>query len=227
MADGRWQLECTCSCPVVFNCKHCAAAIYHLQDHHVESAEKTAEVQLNRELERWIDDIPFATKSPVEPVQGANIRLVYKLRSTSVAGKWTLEIFKARQLKSGALQDIKAMYSLSDMLMRQPGYLSELDLRIARLLVAVHSHHAFYGGYPLQGSSGAELLEMLLKTSRLFLDFEQLQPLASGAPRAGQFAWAEQANGSFRPQWSSDEAPVETVLALEPLYFLDRERLQV
>ncbi len=224
--NGRRQLECTCSCPVIFNCKHCAAVIYHLQDHSVKTPGSAVQVHLSRELERWLDDIPPSGKPADEPSQGTSTRLVYKLRATPSIGKWALEIFKARQLKDGRLQDIKALYSLSDMLMRQPGYMSELDLRIARLLVAVHSHHAYYGGYPLHGSSGGELLEMLLRTTRLFLDFEQ-RPLTPGMKRTGRFAWAEQANGSFRPQWASEEAPVETVLALEPLYYLDRERMQV
>ncbi|MFD2883197.1 hypothetical protein ACFS4T_11475 [Pseudomonas lini] len=55
--------------------------------------------------------------------------------------------------------------------MRQPAYLTEVDLRLIRLVIAVHSHHGFYSDYPLQGSSGAEVLELALKTSRLFLDF--------------------------------------------------------
>ncbi|MFJ7796086.1 SNF2-related protein [Pseudomonas sp. NPDC096950] len=223
---ARTGLQCVCSCPVMFNCKHSAAVIYHLQDHRDKPPESTAQVHLSRELERWLDGIPATGKTVDEPAPGTNTRLIYRLKATPVAGKWTLEIFRARQLKSGALQDVKAVYSLSEMLLRQPGYLAELDLRIARLLVAVHSHHAYYGGYPLEGSSGAELLEMLLRTSRLFLDFEQ-SPLAPGAKREARFAWAEQSNGSFRPQWSSDEAALETVLALEPLYYLDRERLQV
>ncbi|UZE13923.1 DEAD/DEAH box helicase [Pseudomonas sp. B21-053] len=210
----------------MFNCKHCAAVIYHLLDQRDKPSESTAQVHLSRELERWLDGIPATGKTPDEPALGTNTRLVYRLKATPAAGKWTLEIFKARQLKGGVLQDLKPVYSLSEMLLRQPGYLAELDLRIARLLVAIHSHHAYYGGYPLEGSSGAELLEMLLRTARLFLDFEQ-PPLASGAKRAGRFAWAEQANGSFRPQWSSDEVEPETVLAIEPLYYLDRERLQV
>ncbi|WP_338922397.1 DEAD/DEAH box helicase [Pseudomonas silesiensis] len=224
---GEFELICSCSCPVVVNCKHCATVLYNLRELPSDSFKSTAPVQLNRDLERWLDTIPSATHRGDEPAQGTSTRLFYKLRATPAAGKWTLEIFKARQLKSGVLQDIKSMYSLSDTLIRQPGYLTELDLRIARLLVAVHSHHAYYAGYPLEGSSGAELIEMLLRTSRLFLDLEQSQPLTPGMRRTGQFAWVEQANGSFRPQWGSDEAPVETILALEPLYYLDRERLHV
>lgn len=224
--QGQEELRCVCSCPVMFNCKHCAAVIYHLQDHHGQQSESAVQVHLNRELERWLDAIPFTVKTPGEPALGTNARLLYRLKATSVAGKWTLEVFKASQLKGGVFQDIKAVYSLSEMLVRQPAYVSELDLRIARLLVAVHSHHAYYGGYPLEGSSGAELMEMLLRSARLFLDLKQ-PPLASGAKRAGQFAWAEKSNGSFYPEWSSDEAPCETVMALEPLYYVDREQLKV
>ncbi|MHC8305330.1 DEAD/DEAH box helicase [Pseudomonas sp. PB3P13] len=225
--NGRFWLECSCSCPVMSNCKHCAAVLFHLQHHPAELSESPVQVPLNRELERWLDGVCAAALSLGEPAQGAGPCLVYRLKATSVPGKWTVEIAKARQTKTGLLQDIKTMYSVSELLIRQPGYVSELDLRIARLLVAVHSHHAHYGGYPLQGSSGAELLEMLLRTSRLFLDFERPQPLASGARRSGEFSWAEQSSGSFHPQWSSAEAPVETVLAVQPLYYLDRERLQL
>lgn len=226
-ANGDFELDCSCSCPVVIDCKHCATVIYHLQDLPVAAPDGSDPVHLNRELERWLDGIPSASNAVDEAAQVTSTRLFYKLRATPTAGKWTLEIFKARQLKDGRLQDIKSVYSLSDTLIRQPGYLTELDLRIARLLVAVHSHHAYYAGYPLDGSSGAELIEMLLRTSRLFLDLEQPQPLTQGTRRTGQFIWAEQANGSFRSQWGSDEASVETILALEPLYYLDRARLQI
>ncbi len=225
--NGDFELVCSCSCPVVINCKHCATVLYNLQELPMDSFKSTASVQLNRELERWLNDIPHDVPDREGAAQSAGTCWVYKLKATSTTGKWLLEIYKARQLKDGRLQDIKSVYSPSDALMREPGYLSELDLRIARLLVAVHSQHSFYSGYPLQGSSGAEVLQLALKTSRLYLDFEQLQPLVAGKSRSGQFAWTEQLSGSFRPQWRSEEASEETVLALEPLYYLDRERLEV
>lgn len=118
--------------------------------------------------------------SPLKKVRKPQVRVCFTSSPTSANGKWLLDIFKVYQLKSGELREVKPMYSLAEMLMRQPGYLSELDLRIARLLVAMHSHHAYYSGYPLEGSSGAELLEMLLRTSRLFLDFEDLRALTPG-----------------------------------------------
>jgi len=223
----QFGLRCFCSCPVEINCKHCAAVLYHLLDRADRTPESDAPVQLSRTLEHWLSTIPVTSPTADQTSQAASTRLFYKLKATPVTGKWLVEIFKVYQLKSGELRDVKPLFSLSDMLMRQPGYLTELDLRIARLLVAMHSHHAYYSGYPLDGSSGAELLEMLLRTSRLYLDFEALEPLTAGPGRSAQFAWAEQANGIFLPHWSSQEAPVETVLALEPLHYLDRQRQQI
>ncbi len=224
---GGGGLRCYCSCPVGFDCKHCAAVLYCLDMNVSEASGQEASVELGRSLEHWLSTIPATAQPAEETSQAASTRLFYQLKASPVAGKWQLDIFKVYQLKSGELRDVKPLYSLSDLLMRQPGYLTEQDLRIARLLVAMHSHHAYYSGYPLEGSSGAELLEMLLRTSRLFLDFQTLQPLTAGASRSAQFAWAEQADGSYRPQWTSAEAPVETVLALEPLYYLDREQRQI
>jgi superfamily II DNA or RNA helicase len=224
---GGGGLLCYCSCPVGFDCKHCAAVLYCLDMNVSEASGQEASVELGRSLEHWLSTIPATAQPAEETSQAASTRLFYQLKASPVAGKWQLDIFKVYQLKSGELRDVKPLYSLSDLLMRQPGYLTEQDLRIARLLVAMHSHHAYYSGYPLEGSSGAELLEMLLRTSRLFLDFQTLQPLTAGASRSAQFAWAEQADGSYRPQWTSAEAPVESVLALEPLYYLDREQRQI
>lgn len=224
---GAGGLLCYCSCPVGFDCKHCAAVLYCLDMNVREASGQQATVELGRSLEHWLSTIPATAQAAEETSQAASTRLFYQLKASPVAGKWQLDIFKVYQLKSGDLRDVKPLYSLSDLLMRQPGYLTEQDLRIARLLVAMHSHHAYYSGYPLEGSSGAELLEMLLRTSRLFLDFQTLQPLTAGASRRAQFAWAEQADGSYRPQWTCAEAPVESVLALEPLYYLDREQRQI
>lgn len=225
LSNGHYALDCTCSCPVGINCKHCATVIYHLQTLTVEAPDSTVPVRLNRELDRWLNDIPREDSDG--KAKEAGTCWVYKLKATSSSGKWLLEICKARQLSDGRLQDIQSVISPSDALMREFGYLTELDLQIARLLVAIHSYHSHYSGYPLQGSSGAEVLQLALKTNKLFLDFEHLQPLSFGVSRSAQFAWAEEANGSFRPQWNSEEAPEETILALEPLHYLDRERMQI
>ncbi|MCF4997112.1 hypothetical protein GIW70_04400 [Pseudomonas syringae] len=92
------------------DCKHCAALIFHLLDESVDSP-ASLKVHLNRELERWLHDIPAAVKHTDEPQQA--MRLVYRRKDTSTAGKWALEICKAGQLKSGELQDINSQTGVS------------------------------------------------------------------------------------------------------------------
>ena len=224
--DGGSDLDCICSCPVTINCKHCATVLLCVQELLEDSLESDAP-QLNRDLERWLNDIPHETGHLEGSAQSNGTCWVYKIKATPTPGKWLLEIHKARKLKDGRLREIRSVLSPSEALMREPGYLTELDLRIARLLVAIHSSYSFYSGYPLQGSSGAEVLQLVLKTSKLYLDFENPQPLVAGAHRSAQFAWAEQTGGSFRPQWRSEQACEETILALEPLHYLDREQMEV
>lgn len=220
---GEYLLECYCSCPVVVDCKHCAAVMFHLQETSVQAPSDSAEVRLNRELEQWLQQIADQDRVQGDPAKGTGTRLVYKLEVSRSLGQWVLEVYRARQLKDGALRDIKQLYSMADTLAREPGYLSEQDLRIARLMVASRSH-SFLSGYPLQGRGGAEILELALQTSRLFLDFQQAQPLSAGAQRPADFIWAEQANGNYRPQWLSAGRALEAVLPLEPLHYLDRTR---
>jgi hypothetical protein len=219
---AEYLLDCSCSCPVVVDCKHCAAVMFHLEETSAQAPSTTAEVRLSRELEQWLEGIAHQGSAQGDPAKGAGTRLLYKLEASPARGKWELEIFKARQLKDGALRDIKPLYSIADTLARQPGYMSEDDLRIARLLVAGRSHH-FHSGYPLQGRGGAEILELALQTSRLFLDFES-QPLLAGAQRSADFIWAEQPSGNDRPQWLSAGQALDAVLPLEPLHYLDRTR---
>lgn len=219
---GEYLLDCYCSCPVVVDCKHCAAVMFHLQETSAQAPSATAEVRLNRELEQWLQEIAHQDRVQGDPAKGAGTRLLYKLEANRSLGKWVLEVFKARQLKDGALRDIKPLFSIADTLAREPGYLSGQDLRIARLLVAGRSHH-FHSGYPLQGRGGAEILELALQTSRLFLDFES-QPLLAGAQRSADFIWAEQPSGNYRPQWLSAGQALDAVLPLEPLHYLDRTR---
>ncbi|MDR9752819.1 DEAD/DEAH box helicase [Pseudomonas sp. SZMC_28357] len=229
VVPGHVEFFNTCSCPMTVDCKHCAAVLYTLQNLPLDSFVDLASgpEPLNRELERWISDLARPADEGEVPAQGNSTRMFYKLQSTSVPGKWMLEIFRARQLKDGRLQDIKALNSLSDTLIRQPGYLTEPDLRIARLLVSIHSHYSVYGGYPLQGSSGAEVLELALKTKRLVLDLEHPLPLTNGSGRAAEFVWNELDDGTYRPQWRVDGEPVDDFLALEPLFYVDPTRREV
>ncbi|KAF1022249.1 MAG: RNA polymerase-associated protein RapA [Pseudomonas sp.] len=227
--DGnpQWpRIDSDCSCPVGFNCKHIAAVLFHIVDL-VQAADEASSERLSPELEHWLSNVPAPQPEVETFAKGANTRVLYKLQPEQRAGHWSLTVFKARLLKNGSLTDIKAIYSLDDMLARAPGYLLQLDKQIGRLLLLGRSFSRYESHFALEGDAGAQVIELALKTGRLFLDFNSGQALSAGLPQAARFNWAEQANGNYRPQWLSGDQPLSEVLPFAPLYYLDRTRMEM
>ncbi len=137
-----------------------------------------------------------------------------------------MELFKGRQLDDGSLKDLKAFGQLTDMLNRSPNYMSDVDKQIGQSLISSQHYHS-QNSFPLQGRSGAEVLALALKSSRLFLDFDPPQPLGAGPLKNAQFFWAEQANGNYRSRWRSGDQVLDNLLVLEPLHYLDLSRREL
>ena len=215
------SLNCGCSCPVGFKCKHTAAVIFHLRDLSRESQQVISD-RLSPKIERWLNSIP-APSSEIETfAKSTKTRVLYKLQSCPLSGQWSLAVFTARVLKNGDLSEIKAVYALDDLLIREPAYLLELDKRIGRLLLLGATYHHYGSSFPLEGYPGAQVVELALKTERLFYDFNPIQALKAGPTQTVHFRWSEQSNGNYLPQWQSGDQPFNDILALQPLYYLDR-----
>jgi len=222
---GLAWFNCLCSCPMVSDCKHCVAVLIHMEETYSEQLAENS--NLSPDLEHWLSSIP-APGSEIETyAKGANSRVLYKLQDGRVTGHWSMVVYKARQLKSGALSDIKSIYSLDELLIRSPGYLLEADKRIVRLLILGQTYGRYATTYPLVGEAGAQILELALNTGRLFYTLDPVERLQRGASQAAHFRWAEQPNGDYRPQWHSAEQQLSDVLPLTPLYYLDRSRMEL
>ncbi|UVJ42568.1 hypothetical protein NVV94_18345 [Pseudomonas sp. LS1212] len=149
-------LDFSCSCPVISDCKHCAAVMFYLQNPAVQGETSAHPTSLNRALESWISSFP----APVVDGQAypANVRLLYRLiPEYTQAGHWTLNLYKGRQLKDGSLRDIKSVFAVDEMLMRQPRHLLESEIRIARLLVVARANN-YRPAHPLVGGMGAVVI---------------------------------------------------------------------
>ncbi|WP_350614563.1 DEAD/DEAH box helicase [Pseudomonas sp. HY7a-MNA-CIBAN-0227] len=225
--SGSPRLDCECSCPMVSDCKHCAAVLIYLETTYFKQSAANTNSRLSPDLERWLNSIPAPVPEVETYAKGANTRVLYKFQTSRVAGQWSLAVYKARQLKNGGLSDIKSLYSLDETLIRSPAYLLEVDKRIARLLLLGQTYGRYSSSYPLEGEAGAQILELAMKTGRLFYDFDPVQLLTSGPSQVAHFRWVEQPNGDYRPQWHSAEQPLTDVLALKPLYYLDRTRMEL
>ncbi|MBT2341519.1 MULTISPECIES: DEAD/DEAH box helicase [Pseudomonas] len=221
---GDDQISYECSCPVGGDCKHCAAVMFYLSGNESALQDCPGGERLGSELENWIQKIPLQRSDSLLAEKSADVRIFYRLKENKPSGVWTLGLFKGHQLDEGKPQDLQAFHALADMLVRMPGFVTDIDMKIGRLLAIGHDFRSPSSNYPLRGRNGAQALALALQSSRLFLAFDPLQPLIAGPERPAQFFWAEQPNGNYRPQWQSHAQVLESVLPLEPLYYLDVAR---
>ena len=224
---GEQFLNCSCTCPVAFDCKHCAAVLYYV--HNTQSQERLQRLgeNMGTGLERWLDALS-GSKSAAGPAKKDNDTcLLYRLVSNRQKGSWQVEFFTGRRLQDGSLRDLQRCTFTHETVHNSPNYVLESDLKFIRLFLASHSNASYVSGVELKGRIGSELLELLLETSRLFLDFDSKQPLVASPPRPATFNWVEQANGHYRGQWFASGQPLDVVLALEPLHYIDVERMHV
>ena len=84
---GEYLLDCYCTCPVVVDCKHCAAVMFHLQESSAQAPSATAEARLNRDIEQWLNEIARQDSAQGDPAKGAGTRLLYKLDANRSLGQ--------------------------------------------------------------------------------------------------------------------------------------------
>ena len=228
--DPHWtDIDCVCSCPVEVDCKHAAAVLFEVITlaQGLDDSQSAASDRLSPQIEQWLNNIPAATPEIESLPKGSNTCLLYQLNPDTYSNRWSLAVYRARLLKKGGYGEIKALYSLEETLARAPGYMLELDKRICRLLLVGRAYGRYGSSFPLEGEDGAEILQLALKTERLFVDFDAQLPLNPGPTRLARFNWAVQAEGSYRPQWLSDELQLHEVLPLKPLHYLNLDNFEL
>ncbi|MGK9414871.1 SNF2-related protein [Pseudomonas cedrina] len=228
--DPRWtDIDCVCACPVGVNCKHAAAVLFEVITlaQGLSESENAPGERLNPQIEQWLNNIPAALPEVESSPKGSSTCLLYQLNPDAHSNRWSLAVYRARTLKKGGYSEIKALYSLDDTLARSPGYMLDVDKRICRLLLLGRAYGRYGSTFPLEGEDGAEIMKLALKTGRLFMEFEAQLPLNPGPKRIARFNWAVQPDGSYRPQWSSDELQLHEILPLKPLYYLNMDTMEL
>lgn len=137
--DPQWtDLNCLCSCPVEFDCKHAAAVLFKALtvEDQLGMPQDASGDRLNPQIEQWLNTIPAAAPQVDSLPTRSTTCLLYQLQPDYYANRWSLAVFQARTLKKGGFSGIKALYSLDETVRRAPGYMLELDRRIGRLSIA-------------------------------------------------------------------------------------------
>ncbi|CAM4046703.1 putative ATP-dependent helicase YwqA [Pseudomonas reidholzensis] len=218
--DGRLRVLARCSCPVGINCKHCAAALFHLLDNNPE--EQDPSLSLPHALSRWVEGLE-APAAPAAAQQPSRKGPAVYYQISSDHERWLLTAYKGTPQSDGQLK-LGRITSMPEMIYYTPRYVTDEDARVLRL-IDTQGRNATTAAIALEGKKGAELLEYALATGRLLLA-DQQAPLMAGPERHAEFRWVRLDNGSYRGAWYHNDRTALLALPLDPLYYVDPETHQ-
>ncbi|ABE34302.1 hypothetical protein DR64_6971 [Paraburkholderia xenovorans LB400] len=242
-----------CSCPVGRNCKHVAALLFAELDYHDEMDHVThvrlddegetarglarepmanpgSPAGVRPELVSWLERFRARAEAADADAQKASAprtqTLAYRLTWSRFHMRHEVVLYRARCNPDGAIVDVAEPWgNVEAALLKQPKFVSDEDLSILRGLWLGRSREDF-GQFILRGTSGAEMLQKLIATGRLFVDFTPGSghdgpiPLSRGADRAGRIEWEPLADERLRPVLRT-EPRASMVLPTEPVWYVD------
>jgi len=183
-------------------------------------------------LERFRARAADATGAAADPSAARNASaargetLAYRLNWSSFHLRHEVVLHRARCDASGVIVEVGQSWGdVEAALLKQPRFVSDEDLSILRGLWLGRSREDF-GQFVLRGTSGAEMLQKLIATGRLFFDFKIAPdrtgptPLTRAADRPGNIEWEPLADARLRPVLRT-EPRASMVLPTEPVWYVD------
>lgn len=152
--------------------------------------------------------------------------LAYLLNWSRFHMRHEVVLYRARCTPDGTIVEVDEPWgNVEAALLKQPRFVSDEDLSILRGLWLGRSREDF-GQFVLRGTSGAEMLQKLILTGRLFFELKPAPgqdgptPLSRGADRPGRIEWEPLADERLRPVLCT-EPRASMVLPTEPVWYVD------
>jgi superfamily II DNA or RNA helicase len=152
--------------------------------------------------------------------------LAYRLNWSNFHMRHEVVLHRARCNPEGRVVEVDEPWdNVEAALLKQPKFVSDEDLSILRGLWLGRSREDF-GQFILRGTNGAEMLQKLIATGRLFFDFnaapghDEPTPLTRAADRPGRIEWEPLADQRLRPVLCTDPR-ASMVLPTEPVWYVD------
>jgi superfamily II DNA or RNA helicase len=210
---GAPVLFSSCSCPVGSHCKHVAAMLLRA------IAERNVADRVSPGVLSWVEDLRRASiavaKKKARP-SGSRQQLFYMLKWTPDQRHFGIEIAKGKFPDSA-----EEWWNIERALVNPPQFVNEEDLGILRALWADRLHEV--GGlraFGLGPRQGAQVLERLTRSGRLYVDNGDGLPLGEGSPRPATVGWRVDARGQQRPLLIA-EPPAALIVPLQPPWYVD------
>ena len=222
--DGA-HLIASCSCPVGRRCKHIAAVLLKTIE------ERNPKARVSNSVLSWVEDLRRASiavaKKKARPAS-ARQQLYYILKWTPDRRRFGIELRKGKYP-----ENTEEWWKVDRALISPPQFVTEEDLGILRLIWAERGHDSGLRAYGLGPKHGAEILERMAATHRLYPEIDLTLPLHAGENRPASVGWQIDSQGFQRPYLKPEPAtpdpckrdPAEALrsaLMAEPLRCLGR-----
>jgi superfamily II DNA or RNA helicase len=183
------EIDGQCSCPMLYNCKHVAAACIAWCARDVAIAEPTAMLDWLGRFER------AGARAPTQPGE-EYVAYILQLVSTSREADARQQLrLEPRLVKLNARTGKPSRGRAFDLYTARHGEtqgargFTREDAEIALLLAGLHVYHA---GYVLRGRAGHEAVTLMLDSGRLHFGEPGTPPLRRGDPRKLRLEWTQQ-----------------------------------
>ncbi|SIT39734.1 putative helicase [Paraburkholderia ribeironis] len=186
-------------------------------------------VGVRPELVSWLERFRAraeAADAVADAGAARTLTLAYRLNWSDFHMRHEVVLYRARCHPDGAITEVGEPWgNVEAALVKQPKFVSDEDLSILRGLWLGRAREDF-GQFVLRGTSGAEMLQKLIATGRLFFAFKPEPghhgptPLARAADRPGRIEWEPLADQRLRPVLCT-EPRATMVLPTEPVWYVD------
>ncbi|MFK8079839.1 MAG: SNF2-related protein [Granulosicoccus sp.] len=246
------DLECFCSCPVGYNCKHAAALLMFWmapEDTVADSAESDSADRRRQQLAEqlggdqqalsWVDGLVKVLKpasatsrigsfAPLDDTQ-----CIYELQGVRNASGPTLgvRVLRVGKLKSGLLgkgrlYPLDETYGYYDIDLEKSDELIFDLLRTSMERNGSIAQGSGRGAIALEGTLGAYLIKEMLASGKLYWKDERQVPCSRGADKKPQVHWETTTRGGKKVRISTDlhDNGRLFLAATSPVWFVDPDR---
>jgi superfamily II DNA or RNA helicase len=206
------QLIASCTCPVGRDCKHIAATLLKVIE------ERNPKARVSSSVLSWVEDLRRASiavaKKKARPAS-ARQQLYYILKWTADRRRFGIELRKGKYPENA-----EEWWKVDRALITPPQFVNEEDLGILRLIWAERGHDSGLRAYGLGPKHGAEILERMAATHRLYPEVDLTLPLHGGDSRPASVGWQIDSQGFQRP-YLKPEPATDLIIAVDPPWYVD------
>ncbi|MGQ7845808.1 DEAD/DEAH box helicase [Granulosicoccus sp. 3-233] len=238
--EGR-RLVCRCDCPVGRDCKHAAATLLQTLANEISVADLAPTAVVEAPIDVWMKRLNgFQTRQDKQrhgTGGGSNECMLYSLEPLSdVAGCWQgaeVKVYSSRLLQNGKLGKGRLYRISSYSHFHGFGSRPEDDMLIDLVrTMAVHSGNKssleVSPPYVLSGHLGASVVQLLLRSERLYPGDRRDVPLEQGVARELQSEWLPTDDeSSLRLHLFLDDVENWYPIFTDPPYYVDMDRNSV